>query len=268
MINSIKLSICSFSCFKISEEWQSPIKEIAIKALKELVVTFLYSIATSYFVATGVSIAPLFLGALAVTITNVFLRILVEYCNPERAEIAKSHYAMVQYLPGVIFAVFDAFTRGILVHEGGHYVAATCLFDTPAKMVLFPFDKAVTQFSLRRLRPLGNSLGRKLSVMITTAAGAGISIVTSMFQLVAAHKCRSSHPELSRYLKMTAFFNVMNHAGYALSSFWTSLKAKPGHDFLLLQKIAGISPIVACIVIVALPLMVQLGLYLAQGRMH
>lgn len=253
---------CSFA-FQLSEERKSQIKEVALKALKDLTASLAYSLAASYFVATGISIAPLFVSALAVTVINIFIRSICPCFRSPQSESHRPDIALwiEQYAPAFVFSIHDFFTKGVLLHEAGHFLSAKLLFNTRAKIVFYPFEKAVTKHVMRQLTGIGTYFGRKISTAIVCSAGAGLSVITSSIQLIAAHCFKQSRPELARYMQMSALMNIFNHAAYVLSACWESLATKPGHDFLLLQKIAGISPIVSLIAVIALPLIVQAGLY-------
>lgn len=260
----LTVSQSCFPClplFALSERTKSQIKEIALKALKELVISCAYSLTVSYFVATGISVTPLFLSALAVTILNIFIRSVCTYVQSQREQQSGVIRFIENYAPPLIFSLHDFSTRGLLFHEAGHFFSVKILFDTRAKIVFHPFSQMVTKHSMKRLTGIGNYLGRKVSQAIVFGAGAGLSMIMSSCQLIAAHRFKQSHPELARYLKISAITNIFAHAAYALSACWSSLVKQPGHDFLLLQKVAGISPIVSLIAIVALPLIVQVALY-------
>lgn len=261
------LSILSVP-FKISEENKQIIKEVAIKALKELGVTLLYSLAAAYFTATGISLVPLFLKALTGPILTIYMSIIAEKgFNPVRnPTLPPRIYHCLQYISILYTSYFDCMSRGVLVHETGHYLSADLLFVGDPKLIINDFSQgggSVT-YSIGRVTRIGEFFGKQLSETIVSAAGAGISVITSTLQLIAAHRCRKTRPELARYLRMSAIMTIGSHIEYALSSFSTTLKEKPGHDFLQLQRLMGISPIVSCIAIVAIPLIVQLGLSLMQ----
>lgn len=155
------------------------------------------------------------------------------------------------------FATIDLFVRQTLVHEMGHYTAASLLYvDANPHISLLPGVGGNTTAYLGELSPLGELLGSKVSKILFHAGGPLFGTALAIADLYAAYRLQSSHPEISGRLVACALINVVYHTSYALSAFSSSAK---GHDFCRLAAL-GVHPVAAAVCIVAVPLLFTLAL--------
>lgn len=251
-------------------------KDIAKRALIELGVGLAFAAVACLFVATPAGMATLLICAVATVAINILLRtgsaycmyrlFLLKYKESENAEIKRTYFLnllnFLRYLvPGVFSTLVDANTRDLIVHEGGHALAAHILIKNPrTKITIVPTQGGQTSYRIGALTKIGEFFGRNKSKLIIAAAGPAAAVVTATFTLGVSLSIRKSNPELSRYLKVIAVDSIAQQAFYALSALWVSATNK-GHDFLQLMA-GGIHPAVAVIAIVALPIIVRIGFFI------
>lgn len=249
------------------------IKEIAKKSLLELAIALLFTGAACFFVATPIGMATLLTASVVAVAINILLRSTCAYLKyricqlsmdpsfamRRKKELMEKVLKVLNYFMPITFAtVVDTHTRDLLVHEGGHALAASLLIkNSGARVSITPHQGGSTSYRLGALTNIGEFFGRAKSKLIIAAAGPALAVVTSTVGLGISLAVRKSHPELSRYLKVSAIVSIAEHALYALSAFWTSATQK-GHDFLQLMA-GGVHPAVSVVSIIALPIIVRLG---------
>lgn len=157
------------------------------------------------------------------------------------------------------FSVLDSTTRDVVIHEGGHALAASALYkNANPKITVMPLQGGVTTFWINGLTKVGKFFGEKGSRLIVAGAGPAAAVLADTIHIGVAHVIRKTHPTLSSYLKITAIISLIGHVMYALSAL--SIKQQmPGHDFVALWM-GGIHPVASIVAMVALPLIVKLGL--------
>lgn len=244
------------------------INEIAFAALKELAAGMLMASIASIFLATPASASVFFISAIAIVILNVAIRSVSVYLAhriakmpPEKNKtVLKTIIIFCEYLAPLNFSILANSTTDTLIHEGGHALAASALYQNPKpKIEILPFKGGVTSWYMTPLSKLGEFFGAKNSRLIVSAAGPAAGILASTVELGIAHSCRKKHPRLSRYLNVMAIVNIAQHVLYAASAF--AVKNAPGHDFVFLW-LGGIHPVASIVTMVALPLIVKGSLFL------
>ncbi len=246
------------------------IKQIAIATLKELIISLAFTGAACLFVATP-AIPTLLATTIAVIAMNILIRTLTGALVYDMHRMKKQGLApskelqachdLLQYLCPISFTILDTTTRAVLIHEGGHALAASLLYQNARPTIeIFPLKGGVTTYWPRMLSNLGLYFGSKKADLIISAAGPAAGILTATIDLGLAHCVRKKHPELHRYLVCTAAMNIFQHSIYALSAFFET-NPFSGHDFFHLWKGGGIHPIVSVISMVALPLILRATLF-------
>lgn len=251
------------------------IKEIAKKTFIELAVAFAFTAVACLFVATPAGMATLAICAVSAIGINILLRSLAGYCkyrllqlqvDPSKKGIEKQKrfekvLNFLQYLAPLNFScVIDTNTRDLLIHEGGHALAAQALIKEPnPRISIKPLAGGVTSYRVGALSRLGEFVGRENSKLLIAAAGPALSVGLATASLGFSLALRKSHPELSRYLLMMSAVSIAQHALYALSALWSS-KAQLGHDFVRLMG-GGLHPVASVATIVALPIIVRVGFF-------
>lgn len=264
-----KPNICKEMAIKL-------IKEIVKKTLIELAVSLLFAGVGCLFVATPMGMATLLIAAVAVVAINILIRSIGAYCwyrlfqlqynNSPKAQAKKvlfeSTFSLMNTLAPTTFSTLvDSQTRGLIVHEGGHALAATLLIKDPqVRIKINPFQGGVTSYNTWPLTRLGELFGRENSKLLIAAAGPLFSVITATTCFGASLALGKSHPELSRYLKMTSLDCIAQHAFYAFSALGTAASEK-SHDFVNLMG-AGLHPLAAVVSIIALPILVKLGFFI------
>lgn len=160
---------------------------------------------------------------------------------------------------GLCFGLLDLTTRQVLVHEGGHYLAAILLLknSTPS-ITIEPWKLGgFTRFyATGKATVLGEKLSAPTIKAIISGAGAGFGTLLSCGDLFMAFLLRKSHPEISHQLTACAVMGIAQNCLYAISAFWEN---SPGHDFVHLMSL-GIHPLVCVTAFVALPAAFKLSL--------
>lgn len=252
------------------------IKEIVKKTLIELAVALAFTAAACFFVATPIGMATLLLCSIAAIAINIILRSVNAYCinrlyllkydNSPAALEKKARFQMIsnflQYLVPTSFSTLvDANTRELIVHEGGHALAAQILVKNPnPRITINPLQGGQTTYRIGALSKVGEFFGRENSKLLIAAGGPALAVGAATVAFGTSYALRKSNPELSRYLRVIAIDSIVQHAFYAVSALWTSA-ARTSHDFVRLMA-GGIHPIAAAVSIIALPLIVRIGFFI------
>ncbi len=251
------------------------IKEIAKRSLIELAVSLAFAGITCAFIATPVGMATVLICAVAAVAINILLRSAASYCKyrihqlefkntPQALDKKMLFQAALGFLNYLVPAAFDSLVytnAAVVVHEGGHALAAQALIKNPRVNVkVNPFEGGLTSYRFGALTKAGEFLGRSNSKLIIAAAGPVLAIATATVTFGTAIALRKKHPELSRYLKTTAIGDFIQHIFYAISALWTS-SAQKSHDFVQLMA-GGIHPVAAAVSMLAIPIIVRIGFFI------
>ncbi|MBS4171018.1 hypothetical protein [Neochlamydia sp. AcF95] len=252
------------------------IKEIVKKSLLELSIALSFTGLACLFVATPLGMATLLLSTIASLAITTLLRLVRAYCIfrlfqlkhstsgkalEKKAQLTSWLGFINTLIPTAFRQLVDANTREVIVHEGGHALAAKILIKNPLVSIsITPFDGGHTTYYVRSLTTIGQYIGRANAEVLIIAAGPALAILAATAGYSASLALNKSHPELSRYLKTATLSTISQHFLYALSALWTTTPIQ-AHDFVNLMA-AGLSPIVAAISIVALPILIRVGFYL------
>lgn len=256
---------------KVSE-WRIGLKivqDVAMASLKEFAIALTFAAITCTFVATPAGASLLIITALAVVALNTIIRAqggvftyLVHRIQDKKSlgyKFCSASLTVCNYLAPISFSVLDSTTRDVVIHEGGHALAASALYkNANPQITVMPLQGGVTSFWINGLTKVGKFFGEKGSRLIVAGAGPAAAVLADSIQIGVAHVIKKTHPTMSRYLKVTAIFSLFGHVMYALSALSTK-QQMPGHDFVALWM-GGIHPVASIVAMVALPLIVKLGL--------
>jgi hypothetical protein len=244
------------------------VKNVAIESLQEFAVSLALTGITCFFVATPGGIAILLATTVTIVAINALIRSGAAYCayryeqldqlHSEDAEQEKEAYRFVikaaEYLCPLSFSILDSTTRDVLIHEGGHALAATLLFKgANPSITINPLEGGVTRYYQRGLTSLGEMLGTQKADFIISAAGTAASLGYSLLNIILADRLAESHPQLSKYLLVMGITSILNSIIYAASALFTAF---PGHDFAALWR-GGLHPVASIAMMVLLPLIVK-----------
>lgn len=149
----------------------------------------------------------------------------------------------------------------ILIHEGGHFLAAKALFKgSNPKIWVKPYQGGGTSYTAsNRLTFLGKIFGKGGSKMVVAGAGLAASTLFICSELAVAHKIRKTHPKLSQYMNLHAICHLFHEVIYGLTAFFAS-KKDLGHDLVHLWTIGKIHPAIPISLLITLPLIEMLAL--------
>lgn len=248
------------------------VSSVGSATIRELAITLAITGLTCLFVATTAGVVVLLASAITIVALNAIFRSIGAYASyrlftlqndqsPQAAE-SRAFYTscrdFMQFLAPFTFSNLHLTTGDVLVHEGGHALAATALYKgAEAEITVFPWTGGVTEYYPQELTALGEWVGRENAELITSAAGSGCALLFSTTYLLIAGQIADSHPELARYLEMMGFMSILRHVIYALSALAIQ---KEGHDFAALAA-GGIHPLVAVAFLVLIPLVAKCILY-------
>jgi hypothetical protein len=250
----------------------SIIKSIALGALRELAISLALVGITCFFVATSEGVALLLTLALITTIVHTVLRSAASYFHyqehvskvegsPESGRVYKALSSFLRTLFPAPLALLDCTTRDVVVHELGHAVAASALFQNASPSItVYPLMGGATSYHDNELTSFGKFIGAKNAERIVSGAGAGAAVLFSTASLLYAKNHCEDNSELQMYLTATATHSIVQHVIYALSAFWAPFNM--GHDFISLW-VYGIDPITAATAIVAAPV---IALYCSENK--
>lgn len=260
------------------------LKDIALTTLKEMVAIATVTAIAACFVVTELGALTLAAAAVATVCMNLFLRtvsaaLFLAYAerDPETNRRtmpegkAKNFIDFVEHIAPLTYGYVHFNTLGTVVHEGGHALAARAMYSgAQPQIVLFPYVGGVTGFIPKTLSWLGNLVGGNRANMAIAAAGPAAAVGMASAELALADHFAQTHPRLSRYLKAMGCLNIASHIFYAHSAFAEAASAATadplsGHDFVRLWA-GGVHPYVSIVSMVALPLIVKTGIYLATSR--
>lgn len=266
---------------------QVPTLQIVVKkALKELAISLCFTAITAAFIVTPFSLPILFALPLIMVIFNTTVRCIpimiqrrINTLKAQGADEQRVHkwerhlersLKFVKVICPLNFAIVDINTRGLVLHEAGHAVAATALYkNANPSIALYPgktgnplwLYTGETNWSNKEMTGLGKSLGSKGANLVTVGAGAAFSIINCIVLFTLSYKLRKTNPELSRYFLASAIATTVQHIFYALSALWE--RSNSYNDFSAMWA-GGIHPFVS-ILFLALPLIVRAGLSVKEA---
>ena len=268
-----------FNWKKIDEKQirHNVIKNIAFESIQEFAVGIAISSAICLFTATSFATGTIILSTATIVGLNTIIRCCAGNLSYQskllkhsfsRKDIKKSkELETSSFYTKSICALNYAFidtNRDTFIHELGHATAAKLLFKTAAPSITIePFAGGFTKFGIENeeLTKIGSFLGQDRSLSIVFGAGAMASLIFSTGCIIAAHKLRDKHPQLSLYLLAISIQSIVSHAIYALSAFYYNVWGLMyGHDFCFLWAISKINPLIAAITILAIPIITKFSL--------
>ncbi|MBF8263410.1 MAG: hypothetical protein HW387_1075 [Parachlamydiales bacterium] len=237
-------------------ERSSVIRQVALRALKELALALAITLICLPFTASG---AWVVMGSIAMA--GIAVNAIIHWATIYIFRSKIDRMLGLATRSGIFF--FSAGTHGsTLIHESGHCLMANRLFQSRAKIQLFPFEGGCTSYSARTMTSIGQKLGYRRSTFLITLAGPALAILAATISLIAGLALRTSHPEAASLCIGFALFVFFGHAKYAYSGLSAPL-SELGHDFVRL-KAFGIHPLAACAAIVAIPIIIIAGYAIGQ----
>ena len=225
-------------------------------------------IASSFVPPFGVSFLRVFNGSILAVNTllkasAVYLECInlqIDETKPEGIEKKKALMGIVEAARWIVpfnFALLFNATAGVLVHEGGHALAASLVYTNPQPRISIQYlFEGSTTFINRGLSSIGKSLGADKAKLLVVAAGPAAAVSMASMAILSAIDIQKSNTTLSKYLYFSSFFALVYHVKYALSAL-TASRVDLDHDFVQLWR-GGIHPIVAAGAMVTLPLVTAL----------
>jgi hypothetical protein len=231
-------------------ELASHVKTIALRALKELALALIMTAISIPFIASS-SVSLMTMG---IAVSGIALIAAIHFTS--LCMIKHNRMPWTRSLCGYIFNAANP-CPPVLMHECGHFGAATLFFQGKHRMQIHPFNGGLTKFYVSKLTSLGQKIGYRNSIFLITLAGTALALTAASVALIAGLSLRRSHPTASSYLIGAGILPFFHHASYALSTFSASPN-NLGHDFMRLWTF-GIHPLAALTVIVAIPVIIFLS---------
>lgn len=237
------------------------IQEVAYPAIKDACLGAALCGMTSLFVTTSVGLITLAVLPVAVTVVNIYFRIMHLYFQDFDLELPDL-WKYIHQAPSLTFAIIDLTTRQTIIHEGGHYFAIKLFYEKVQPSIeIFPLYGGVTRWSMSHLTDWGKRLGRENADVAVAAAGTVATQLLNIPALIVGHYWGG---QFGSYLQTSAFLSALADATYALTAL--SPKPKASSDFLALKKF-GIHPFVCAFTVLLIPLAIKgVLLYLDQIR--
>jgi hypothetical protein len=241
------------------------IKKIALACLKEFAISLILGLAVCCFVPSVVGISAVITASLIQLAVSIFFHSLGTYADYKVSQkggnvaFFQNLRTIAEWVTGANFALFTGFNTQMLIHEGGHALAAIAAYKRPRpQMILYPFNGGLTQFYKTTLTPFGKKLGPVATTCFVIASGPGLTLLISTVLFAIGVAIQKKYPQVGKYLIAWGILDFANHAQYALSALWAD-PSRLAHDFVHLS-IFGLHPVVAGIGIIAIPIIVGLGI--------
>jgi hypothetical protein len=246
------------------------IKKVALAVFKDLALFLFLGFGVSLFVPVAIGSGYLVISLLVQTAVSLFFHSLGAFAAYRAAEKGKheSRYATLattcEYMTGTNFALLTGLNTQFLVHETGHALAALSVYKNPKiRVEVYPFSGGLTTY-FKRLNDFGKKLGAPTALALVIASGPGFTLLISSVILAVGLMVKGKNPLLGKYMICYSAVDFLNTASYALST----LKTDPfnwAHDFAHLSFF-GLDPVVATIVILAVPLLISAGAHWWKRR--
>lgn len=237
------------------------VQEIALKVLKEFVVTLVLGLGVALLVTSQADLFLLLSAAVIQLIVSTFFHSLNAYARNQMHQ--SSLVSFSEWMNGLNFALLTAFNTQTVIHETGHALASLLLYKNPRPLIeIYPFAGGITQFYKTALSPLGQKLGAPMATCAVIASGPGLTLLLSSGLMILGIAILDTYPQLGKTLVSWSLIDFLHHSFYA----YTALQADPWnltHDFVHLA-IFGLHPGVASIGILAIPALIALGMYLQR----
>lgn len=148
-----------------------------------------------------------------------------------------------------------------LIHESGHALAALSTLKRAAPAIhVTPFKGGMTRFqSQGGLTALGKVFGLPGTLLGITAAGIAASTLFALMEFAIAYFTEESHPSVSQFLRSQGVCQILNEVCYGLS-WYTSSSYNFSHDFVRLNVLGGIHPLIPVALMILAPLVEHLAL--------
>lgn len=245
------------------------VQEVALKVLKELVLTVALGSIVALFLTSQADLFLLISATVVQVVASTFFHSLKAYAS---YQILQDHTAQKLYqnlisfsewMNGLNFAFFTGFNTQTVIHETGHTLASLLIYKNPRPLIeIYPFAGGITQFYKTTLSALGQKLGAATATCVIIASGPGLTLLISSGLMILGIALLETYPQLGKTLVSWSLIDFLHHSFYAYSA----LQAAPWnltHDFVHLS-IFGLHPGVASLGILAIPILITLGMYLLR----
>lgn len=244
-----------FSSLILNHGKQSFVKDVALPVIFEGGAIYAMAATTCYFI-------PSLLQRTFITSTihffaiNALLRIskgcLLYVQNYRKTDdllkrILDKALLSLELITAFRFGTFYEKTLNIVIHEGGHVLAALSVFKNPQPQIFIEgFAKGTTKIINTSLNNLGSKLGYENAAALFYIGGPLLAILSATGLLIAAYKMRKKMPKISLHLYSMSLQPIYQHSTQAL---------KGAKDFAQLQKLIGLSPLMATLSCLAIPIL-------------
>ncbi len=241
-----------FSKFKFDS-----ITNIIPKALLEGFIASVSATAAAHFSSDNTKHVP-YVNAVIIESINLLLRL-----KPEPSPCWALNRRNARAL---IFAYLDFITRGILIHESGHFTAMEMIARNAEPNITLQSGYLVTSGLTSWNLPnntfnytqFGARLGYNNSMAFMLAAGDMMTCIWNLFALTLAQFVPSDYIEIKSYLRFMVAVSTVDMLGTLLSSANSSL-CDLGNDDCEMRKY-GLNPMALVSVLLLFMLMWQFGL--------
>jgi len=237
-------------------ELQSLVKDVAKRCLIELAVSLAIGTTAAFFTTTSVHQMVIFAAISVQTVSNAALR-LADALASKMPECKETQWirSASRYLCTTMFSYLTAFNAQILIHESGHAIAATWLFqDANPEITFTPCLGGITRFSTTHLSYWGEKIGKSNAILVATLMGPACSLLVSAVAIAVGYASQGKFPELGYYLIGVGKGDFVAHSAYAMAAL-SSSPSSQAHDYVRLRTF-GIHPIASTIVLIAIPTLI------------
>lgn len=250
------------------------IKKIALPILLEIGISIAICVVVGCFAATTAGIGLMVSVLVIQCAVSAFFRCVGAFAAHDAAKKGPGHKILAAIAEAMEWTAPLSFVAGsghnaqILIHEGGHALAASLVYTNarPTVKIIPPLGGWTEYYPHSGLTALGNKLGAKGSEFLVVASGPRTTLCLSAAAYASGLLLRQKHSTLSKYLMTWGAFDFINHIFYAFTAFFTS-PANRSHDFVHLSLL-GLHPTIAIARMIAIPVLLNLGINGLQKKPH
>jgi hypothetical protein len=260
--------------------------------LYELVTGVFIEFASNFLIAGGIKYfvnkesVNLFKSALGVSIFNSFMRLIIYASNDsflnkkqhakanQNEEEKKSNGYIVSFLECISALNFTCNIgrfANTFIHESGHAFVTQMVYRNVQSSITI-MESGYGRHSKKEIlgreiqhRLLGQLLGGKKSYCLTIASGPLLDLIATNLLLCLSYKLTQKRSLEAKSLKLMSLFSTLDSVSYAFLAY---RETKLSNDYRFLKIYAGISPGIAVLCHVAIPMIIILGNILQQRSVN
>ncbi len=204
----------------------------------------------------------------ACIVLNLFSECLRAYLNCRQSHQndpnrSKSGYHLflkvIEWIPPTNFALLFGTTGNLLLHEAGHVVAASAVYNNlESQITITGLFRAATSWTRIGTTFFGDLMGELNARLFVCVAGSLTATFIASIALVASVYYKDRFPELSKYVILSALVTIAYQILYALSALVAS-QSDLGHDFVMMWQV-GVHPILSSLILASIPV-IALAIY-------